>query len=83
MFKENFQVNCYLLLNIARGNISYFHGRRSSKGFGGAPNFCPKKDIEFCPKSDRFFYPNFGDLQKKKRSSLFTELEMVFLFEFR
>ena len=40
------------------GFEAYKHGRSSSKEFGGAPNFCPKNDIEFCSESDRFFRPN-------------------------
>ena len=40
------------------GFEAYKHGRSSSKGFGGAPNLCPKNDIEICPESDRFFRSN-------------------------
>ena len=46
------------------------HGRKSSKWFGGAPKFCPKNELKVAWQINRFFCPTWGDLKKKKRSSL-------------
>ena len=51
------------------GSYRSFHGRRSSKGFGGAPNFCPKNDLFhwICPKKRSVFLSKLRWPQKKKK----------------
>ena len=51
-------------------NVISMHGRRSSKWFGGHQSFARKMTWKLPDKSIFFFCPNYGDLQKKKRSSL-------------
>ena len=56
------------------------HGRRSSKWFGGAANFCPKNDLMHCvslSKLRRFFLPKLRSSPKTKKK-VFTETETVF-----
>ena len=57
------------------------HGRRSSKWFGGAANFCPKNDLMHCvslSKLRRFFLPKLRCSPKKKKKKVFPEIWTVF-----
>ena len=65
----------HLFINSSACRLNFVHGRRSSKWFGGAANFCPKNDLMHCvslSKLRRFFLPKLrcSPKKKKKRSSL-------------